>query len=202
MKATASKAAPKVGIVSLGCPKALVDSERILTKLRSEGYVVSDSYDGADVVIYGTGFAATEFLAPLRVTGRGGVDLHDDRWKAGAHAYLGLCVPEFPNLFVLYGPNTNLGGSSIINMLESQSEAITTLLRHAESTGADTVAVRPEAEQAYDEEIQARLADSVWAGCASWYREDGGRITTNWPGTVAEYKQRCAELDLDAFVTD
>ncbi len=201
----------------IGCKRLLFSNDWYPTLARPDVDVVTEpvvevlpegvrSGDGqvhdADVIIYGTGFAATEFLAPLRITGRDGVDLHDDRWKAGARAYLGLCVPDFPNLFVMYGPNTNLGGSSIINMLESQSEAITTLLRHAESKGADTVAVRPEAEQAYDEEIQARLADSVWAGCSSWYREDGGRITTNWPGTVAEYKQRCAELDLDAFVTD
>ena len=80
-----------------------------------------------DVIIYGTGFAATEFLAPMQITGLDGADLHG-RWKEGARAYLGLSVPDFPNLFVVYGPNTNLGGSSIINMLEAASGAITTLL--------------------------------------------------------------------------
>jgi len=75
-----------------------------------------------DVIIYGTGFAATEFLAPIQVTGVDGADLQA-RWKTGARAYLGLCVPDFPNLFVVYGPNTNLGGSSIINMLEAASGA-------------------------------------------------------------------------------
>ncbi len=153
-----------------------------------------------DVIIYGTGFAATQFLAPMSITGVGGEDLHE-RWHDGARAYLGLCVPDFPNLFVVYGPNTNLGGSSIINMLESQSGAITALLRHADEQGAGSVAVRPEAEQRFDDEIQSRLADSVWAGCSNWYREGSGRVTTNWPGTVAEYKQRCAELDLEDFVT-
>jgi len=88
-----------------------------------------------------------------------------------------------------------------VAFLESQSGAITTLLRHADEQGAGSVAVRPEAEQRFDDEIQGRLADSVWAGCANWYREGSGRVTTNWPGTVAEYKQRCAELDLGDFVT-
>jgi cation diffusion facilitator CzcD-associated flavoprotein CzcO len=152
-----------------------------------------------DVIIYGTGFAATEFLAPIQVTGAGGVDLHA-RWEKGAHAYLGLCMPDFPNLFVVYGPNTNLGGSSIINMLEAASRAITTLLRHTETRAAASIVVRPEAEQRFDTEIQERLADSVWASCHNWYHQDGGRISTNWPGLVAEYQRRCDELDLDDFV--
>jgi cation diffusion facilitator CzcD-associated flavoprotein CzcO len=152
-----------------------------------------------DVIIYGTGFAATEFLAPIQVTGAGGVDLHT-RWEKGAHAYLGLCVPDFPNLFVVYGPNTNLGGSSIINMLEAASRAITTLLRHTETRGAASIVVRSEAEERFDTEIQERLSDSVWASCHNWYHQDGGRISTNWPGLVAEYQRRCDELDLDDFV--
>jgi hypothetical protein len=86
-------------------------------------------------------------------------------------------------------------------MLEAASGAISTLLRHTESTGARSIAVRREAEQRYDEEIQGRLVDTVWANCANWYHEDGGRITTNWPGPVAEYRRRCADLDLGDFVT-
>jgi cation diffusion facilitator CzcD-associated flavoprotein CzcO len=153
-----------------------------------------------DVIIYGTGFAATEFLAPIQVTGVGGADLHE-RWQQGAHAFLGLCAPDFPNLFVVYGPNTNLGGSSIINMLEAASRAITTLLRHTESRAARSIVVRPEAEKRYDDEIQARLSDSVWASCHNWYHQDGGRISTNWPGLVKEYQRRCDALDLADFVT-
>ncbi len=153
-----------------------------------------------DVIIYGTGFAATEFLAPIQMTGVDGADLQT-RWKTGARAYLGLCVPDFPNLFVVYGPNTNLGGSSVINMLEAASGAITTLLQHAESQGARSIAVRPDVEERYDEEIQDRLTSSVWASCHNWYHQDGGRISTNWPGLVAEYQRRCASIDPADFVT-
>ena len=153
-----------------------------------------------DVVIYGTGFAATEFLAPMQITGADGADLHA-RWKGGARAFLGICVPDFPNLFVVYGPNTNLGGSSIINMLEAASGAIVTLLRHSDAQGAQSVVVRPEVEERYDTEIQERLRNSVWASCHNWYHEDGGRISTNWPGLVAEYQQRCAQIDPADFVT-
>ncbi len=77
-----------------------------------------------DVVIYGTGFAATEFLAPMTLRGRDGLDLRD-LWADGAHAFLGMTVPGFPNLFVIYGPNTNLGGSSIISMIECQTGYLT-----------------------------------------------------------------------------
>jgi cation diffusion facilitator CzcD-associated flavoprotein CzcO len=151
-----------------------------------------------DVVIYGTGFAATEFLAPMAITGVDGVSL-EDRWKDGARAYLGLCVPDFPNLFVVYGPNTNLGGSSIIGMLEAGSGAVVSMLQAADRAGARSIAVRPEAEQRYDEEMQSRLADSVWVSCVNWYHENGGRISTNWPGQVKEYQDRCADLDLADF---
>ena len=199
----------------LGCKRLLFSNEWYPTLVQPNVDVVTEPVTGvlpngvrsgegqvheADVIIYGTGFAATEFLSPMTVTGVGGVDLHQ-RWKGGARAYLGVCVPDFPNLFVVYGPNTNLGGSSIINMLEAQAGAITSLLEHAGRHGADAVVVQTEAEQRYDEEIQARLEDSVWAGCASWYHDHGGRVTTNWPGTVAEYQQRCAALDLGDFLT-
>ena len=110
-------------------------------------------------------------------------------------------MPDFPNLFVVYGPNTNLGGSSIINMLEAAAGAIATLLRHADAQGARSVAVRAEAEERFDAEIQDRLRTIVWASCHNWYHQDGGRISTNWPGLVAEYQERCADLDLGDFVT-
>ncbi len=159
-----------------------------------------DQVHEVDVIIYGTGFAATEFLAPIQVTGVDGADLQA-RWKTGARAYLGLCMPDFPNLFVVYGPNTNLGGSSVINMLEAASGAITTLLQHTESQSARSIVVRPDVEERYDEEIQKRLNSSVWASCHNWYHEDGGRISTNWPGLVAEYQRRCASIDPADFVT-
>ena len=198
-----------------GCKRVLFSNEWYSTLVEPNVDLVTEpvvevlpegvrSEDGTvhevDVVIYGTGFAATEFLAPMQITGLDGADLHA-RWKKGARAFLGLCVPDFPNLFVVYGPNTNLGGSSIINMLESAAGAIATLLRHADAQGARSVAVRAEAEERYDTEIQGRLRESVWASCHNWYHEDGGRISTNWPGLVAEYKERCADLDLGDFVT-
>jgi cation diffusion facilitator CzcD-associated flavoprotein CzcO len=148
----------------------------------------------ADVLIWGTGFAASTFLAPMQVTGVGGADLHRDAWADGAHAHLGVTVPGFPNLFCVYGPNTNLGGSSIIGMMEAQAGWIAEVVGRLRTGEVRAVAVRPEAAAAYDEEMQGRLGDSVWASCDSWYR-DGGRITTNWPGLVSEYQRRLDGVD-------
>ncbi|MCW2791927.1 MAG: dependent oxidoreductase [Nocardioides sp.] len=147
----------------------------------------------ADVVIWGTGFAATSFLAPMRVTGVGGADLHET-WADGARAHRGLTVPGFPNLFCIYGPNTNLGGSSIIAMMEAQAGYVAQVARRLADGEARVVGVRPEVADAYDREMQSRLATSAWAGCSSWY-VDGPRITTNWPGLVGEYQRRTAEVD-------
>ena len=153
----------------------------------------------ADVLIWGTGFAATDFLRTIRVTGRDGRDLHEV-WREGASAYLGIGVPGFPNLFCVYGPGTNLGGSSIIGMLEAQAGWITQVVRRLVDGEVRTVEVRPEAHDRYDEELQRRLGDSVWARCQSWY-QDHGRITTNWPGRVAEYQRRLADVQWRDLVT-
>ncbi|MFA6574928.1 MAG: NAD(P)/FAD-dependent oxidoreductase [Nocardioides sp.] len=149
----------------------------------------------ADVLIWGTGFAATEFLAAITVTGAGGADLHQ-LWHDGARAHLGVSVPGFPNLFCIYGPNTNLGGSSIIAMMEAQAGYIAQVTRRIADGGAHAVAVRPEVADAYDKEMQSRLSTSAWASCNSWY-VDGSRITTNWPGLVSEYQRRTADVDWD-----
>lgn len=110
-----------------------------------------------------------------------------------------MTVPGFPNMFLMYGPNTNLGSGSIISMLEPQAA----YLRQALDLLATTPAyldVRPEVAQAFDAETQARISDSVWTHCDSWYRLPSGRVPTNWPGTVAEYQKRTRHLNPGDFV--
>jgi cation diffusion facilitator CzcD-associated flavoprotein CzcO len=148
-----------------------------------------------DVLIWGTGFAATDYLGTIDVRGVDGVTLRDV-WADGARAYLGLAVPGFPNLFCVYGPNTNLGGSSIIQMLEAQAGWIAQVARGISDGNGPALAVRREVWEAYDEEMQSRLGSGIWSRCDSWYR-DGARITTNWPGQVAEYQRRLATVDFD-----
>ena len=152
-----------------------------------------------DVIIYGTGFKATEFLAPLHITGLGGRVLADV-WEKGAEAHLGITVHGFPNLFMLYGPNTNLGHSSIIFMLESQMAYIRQCLRKLRDDGLRYLEVSAEAQAAFNAETQARLRDSIWQqGCSSWYVNEHGRNVTNWPGFTTEYRWRTKRPDWTDF---
>ena len=161
-------------------------TERI-REITPRGVVTSDGVEHpADVLIWGTGFKATEFLAPMRITGSGGRKLEEE-WSLGAHAYFGLTVPGFPNMLMMYGPNTNTGGGSIIYFLEAQARYVGQYVAHLARTGTP-LAVRPEVEQAHDRKVQEKLSGSVWSACTSWYRQPDGRITTNWPSLGIEYR--------------
>jgi cation diffusion facilitator CzcD-associated flavoprotein CzcO len=150
-----------------------------------------------DVVIYGTGFLATEFLAPVRITGVGGRELSAE-WSDGAHAYLGMAVPGFPNMFIVYGPNTNLGGNSIIYMMERQYRYVRQVVRRLAERGGCVQVRRPVAD-AFDREVQTRLSCGVWSACSSWYHDGSGRIPTNWPGLVWEYGRRTRRVDFTEY---
>ncbi|MBW0113985.1 NAD(P)/FAD-dependent oxidoreductase [Pseudonocardia sp. KRD-169] len=151
----------------------------------------------ADVIVLGTGFATSDFLAPMKVFGPGGAEL-SDRWREGARAHLGIAVPGFPNLFLLYGPNTNVGSGSIVHMLESQIAYVRQAIA-AIAGGAGPLSVRPEVESRFDTEMQDRLGRSVWTGCQSWYRTETGRIVNNWPGLMREYRRRTARFDAEEY---
>ncbi|MBF6179458.1 flavin-containing monooxygenase [Nocardia otitidiscaviarum] len=153
----------------------------------------------ADVIIYGTGFKGTEFLWPMKIRGRGGRNLADV-WADGAHAYLGMTVPEFPNLFLVYGPNTNLGVGSIIYMQESQARYIRAAIQVLAEHPGCTLEVRPEAERAFNIALQQRLALTPWNFCTSWYRNEAGKITNNWPGTTRSYRRRTRKVRPEDYV--
>ncbi len=153
-----------------------------------------------DTIIYATGFATHGFVAPMQVTGRRDRDLADDAWAAGATGYLGVTVPDFPNLFLLYGPNTNLGTGSIVHMLESQIRYVSSAVAAIERAPGTAFSVRRGPAALYDAEIQRRLATSVWAsGCHSWYVDANGRNSNNWPGTMSEYRWRTRQFDPEDY---
>lgn len=192
----------------LGCKRLLFSNDWYPALDRDHVEVVTDAItsiepggvrtaDGrlheVDVLIWGTGFAATDYLGRVEIRGAGGARL-SDAWADGARAHLGIAIAGFPSLLCVYGPNTNLGGSSIIGMLEAQARWIAEAVRGLADGRVPTVEVRREVWDAYDEEMQSRLAGSIWSRCDSWYR-DGTRVTTNWPGTVGEYRARLARVD-------
>jgi cation diffusion facilitator CzcD-associated flavoprotein CzcO len=202
----------------IGCKRILFSNDYLPALCRPDVELVTDRIDAitptgvrtvdgaeraADVIVYGTGFAATEFLEPMTVHGTGGRDLAE-QWREGASAYLGIAVPHFPNLFLMYGPNTNLGTGSIVFMQECQARYIRQAVEYAAALRAP-IAVRDTVAAEFDAEVQTRLDGGVWTQCRNWYRNTHGRVTTNWPGTVTEYRRRTArfrpsEYDVDAPV--
>ncbi len=140
-----------------------------------------------DVLIYATGFESTAFLAPMAIHGRGGRLLQDE-WAGGARAYLGISVAGFPNLFLMYGPNTNLGHNSIIFMIECQTNYILDCLKRLDESGSSAIDLRREAMDEFDASQQKELQQRVWAFTGkSWYKNEAGRITNNWSGSTIRY---------------
>jgi cation diffusion facilitator CzcD-associated flavoprotein CzcO len=151
-----------------------------------------------DCLIWATGFRTNDFMFPMAITGRGGRSLEEE-WAQGAHAHLGICVPGFPNMFVMYGPNTNTSGGSIIFYLETQASYLRQAVEQMAARGAGAIEVRPEVEAASDRALQHRFEGTAWTECDSWYRDERGRIVANWPGYMREYAERTARLDAGDF---
>jgi cation diffusion facilitator CzcD-associated flavoprotein CzcO len=179
-------------------PNVDVVTEKI-TGMTETGVETADgAHREVDCVIWGTGFKTNDFMFPMEVTGAGGRSLRA-AWAEGARAHLGMTVPGFPSLFVLYGPNTNTSGGSIIYYLEAQTRYVRQALQHVRDRGAAAIEVLPEVEAASDEALQARFAGTAWTGCDSWYRTGSGRIVANWPGYMREYVARTESLDPDEY---
>ena len=154
-----------------------------------------------DVIIYGTGFTASDFLMPMKMTGRGGRDLHET-WAGDARAYLGITIPHFPNLFLMYGPNTNIVvNGSIIFFSECEVDYILECVRLLLEQGSRALDCRPGAHDAYNRRIDAANAQMAWGAATvnTWYRNAKGRISQNWPGNLLEYWQQTRAPKIDDY---
>ncbi len=168
-----------------------------------EGFVTADGeLHPLDTVVLATGFHAMEFLGQIDVQGRGGRRL-TDRWgDDDARAYLGMTVPEFPNLFILYGPNTNLAhGGSIIFHAECQVRYLTSLVRQMVANDLSTVEVRSDVHDAYNARVDAAHEELVWThpGVDTWYRNRAGRVVSNSPWRLVDYWRMTSEAKLDDY---
>ncbi|MGO9195901.1 MAG: flavin-containing monooxygenase [Acidimicrobiales bacterium] len=155
----------------------------------------------ADVIVYGTGFSASEFLTPMRVTGRNGADLHE-QWAGSASAYLGITVPNFPNLFCLYGPNTNIViNGSIIYFSECEVFYLQQCIRALLASGHAALDCRPEVLDRYQAWVDEGNRSMAWgvSSVNTWYKNADGRITQNWPFSLLEYWKQTREVHLDDF---
>jgi cation diffusion facilitator CzcD-associated flavoprotein CzcO len=170
-------------------------------ELREHAIVDGDGIEREiDTLILATGFKPAELPIAERIRGRDGESLAEV-WNGSPEAYLGTTVAGFPNMLFLYGPNLNLGHSSIVYMLESQIAYALDALETMRRTGAAEFDVRPEAQAAYNAELQERLAHTVWStgGCRSWYFDRNGRNSIAWPGYTFEYRRRTKRFDAAAY---
>ena len=152
-----------------------------------------------DVVVYGTGFQTTAFLTPIEVIGPAGRSLNE-AWREGAEAYLGMSVAGFPNLFVLYGPNTNLGHNSILAMLEAQFGYVSQCVEHIVRERVRVFDLKQAVQTRFNQRLQDRLKRTVWGGaCRSWYKTASGKITNNWYGFVTSYRRVTRRPDYNNY---
>lgn len=159
-----------------------------------------DADSDYDLIVFATGFRATDFLHPMKIFGRNGRALHE-MWKDGARAYHGTCADEMPNFGIVLGPNTGLLHNSFILMIEAQSRYINDLIKpvlEARKQGdALSLAPRPEKTEEYNAKLQQRLKDFAVNNpqCTNWYKTESGLITNLWPGTVLEFQKLMGQVD-------
>jgi cation diffusion facilitator CzcD-associated flavoprotein CzcO len=198
----------------LGCKRIMLTDDWYPTLTRPNVELVTDriaavtadgirTADGteraADVLILATGFQTHGFVAPLEITGTGGRTLADE-WAGLPRAYYGLTVPGFPNLFLIYGPNTNGGTGSVISTIESGMNHVIAAARALDAAGAQRIEVRRDAADAFDRELRQALAGTVWAsGCTNWYIDENGNDPNQWPWTWSAYRRRTAQLEPGAY---
>ncbi len=200
---------------TIGCKRILISNDYLpalsgpnvdvvtsgIAEVREHSIVTADGVERpVDTIMFGTGFHVTDMPVASRLAGRGGT-LLSEHWRDGAHAHRGTTTAGFPNLFMLVGPNTGLGHTSQVFMIESQIAYVVDALHQAGAQGAATVEVRPEAEAAWNVRVQHDMAGTVWTSgnCASWYLDGSGRNTTLWPSFTWRFRRETRRFDPAAY---
>ncbi len=201
----------------IGCKRILIsndyypalarDNVDLLTdpiaKVTPRGVVTADGTEReVDALVVATGFYTTDLPIAARLTGRGGVTLADHFRERGMQAYKGATVAGFPNLFFIVGPNTGLGHSSMVFMIESQIAYTIDALRTMDARGIVAVEPSPQAQHRWNADLQHRMKRTVWSagGCSSWYLDEHGRNVTLWPRTTFAFRRLTAHFDAEAYV--
>jgi cation diffusion facilitator CzcD-associated flavoprotein CzcO len=190
---------------SIGCKRVLISNDYYPALAQPNVEVVTEGIDRVeadgirtrdgvlhefDTLILGTGFHVTDNPGFARIRGRDGVTLEKAWADGGMRAHLGAAVPGFPNLFLLLGPNTGIGHTSAVYMIESQIAFVLQALEHTRRHDVAELEVRPEVEAAYNAEVARRSDRTVWkSGCESWYLDAAGRNTVLWPDLTFRFRQ-------------
>ena len=196
-----------------GCTRTLISSDYYpavqrddvelvttgIAEVTADGIVTTDGVERpVDTIVMCTGFHAAEYLRGIEVVGRGGTSIHD-RWGGVPRAYHGIAVPGFPNFFMLYGPNTNQGGNSILLMLEAQAQFVADALAVRAGAGAATVEVTEEAMGRYSKQLEADLATTIWNSCSTYFHGPSGDIVTQLPHKAGWYREATERIDRQDF---
>ncbi|MFK4690415.1 flavin-containing monooxygenase [Streptomyces pristinaespiralis] len=184
-------AKPNVDVVASG-----------LSEVRGSTVVAADGTEAeVDAIVFGTGFHVTDMPIAERVVGAEGITLAE-AWKDGMESLRGATAAGFPNWMTIIGPNTGLGNSSMILMIESQLNYMADYMRQLNLLGeGSALAARPSAVHAWNRRVQERMKRTVWntGGCTSWYLDSSGRNTTIWPGTTTEFRGATRHVDLAEY---
>jgi cation diffusion facilitator CzcD-associated flavoprotein CzcO len=194
----------------IGCKRIMLTDEWYPTLTRPNVELVTDPIvevteggirlrDGterpADVIVLATGFQTHGFVAPMEIIGSDGRTLAEE-WDPAPHAYLGLTVPGFPNMFLIYGPNTNGGTGSVIYVIEAAIAHVIAALDALRATRSSRIEVRRRTEEAFNRELRTALAGTVWhTGCTSWYVDENGNDPNQWPWLWSTYRRRTARIE-------
>ncbi|WP_241665651.1 flavin-containing monooxygenase [Prescottella subtropica] len=173
-----------------------------ITEIRPDAVVTADgTAHEVDAIVYATGFRVAGALNRMHLVGRSGVSLLE-RWRRdGVRTHLGITVSGLPNAFLLSGPNTGLGHTSVLVMIEAQIRYVRDAMRLVDASGVDALDVRSGVQSVFDEELRDRLSRGVWStgGCASWYLNGRGSNHALWPGSSWGYRRRTRRVDPDDF---
>jgi cation diffusion facilitator CzcD-associated flavoprotein CzcO len=198
----------------IGCKRIMLTDEWYPTLTKPNVGLVTDriaevtptgirTVDGterpADALVLATGFRSHGFVAPMEIVGAAGSTLAHE-WDEVARAYLGVSVPGFPNMFLLYGPNTNGGTGSVVYTIEAGMGHVLAALGELERAGARSIEVRRDVADAFDRELRAALAQTVWhSGCTNWYVDENGNDPNQWPWLWSTYRRRTERIDPGAY---
>jgi cation diffusion facilitator CzcD-associated flavoprotein CzcO len=198
-----------------GCKRVLISNDYLpalasanvtvvpheVTEVRPHSVVGADGGEhAADVLVFGTGFSVMDIPVAHRITGRSGETL-TEHWADRPSAHRGTTVAGFPNLFLLLGPNTALGHSSVVLMMEAQMAYVLEALKAMDAFGATSVDVRAAAQDAYNVDLQAQLSTTVWSegGCKAWYTNSSGHNFTLWPTHTFTFRHQTARFDAESY---